>query len=136
MLLAAAPPDGLSGWIDSLQFVITLTLALTLLWGKLTGRSERREISFSGTPLDKKEHDAHVTENRNEHATIDGKILNTEKGLRTEIAELHTKVNKVDREVGGLITTTNLQNQQLAQIDTKVTRLLAENGGHPFRHQP
>ena len=50
--------------------------------------------------------------------------LEDQKSLQAVAGDLHDKVNKVDREVGGLQTATDLQTQQLARIENSVHRLI------------
>jgi TolA-binding protein len=43
---------------------------------------------------------------------------------RTDVAELQQKINKVDREVGELRASIELNNQQLTRIDAKLDRVI------------
>jgi hypothetical protein len=65
----------------------------------------------------KEEFEQHVRLNREE---IEGLRLER----KNDNNLLHEKINKVDREVGGLVASTSVQNQTLAQMDAKITRLL------------
>lgn len=128
--LLAAVPDGTAAWLDSLQWLVTFVIGLALLWGKVFPSSQKREVSFTGTPTDRKEFEAHVEGNKKDHDGIHSKVGGVERGLR---AEMHTgmnalreKVDKLSESVSALTATTNLQNQSLAAIDTKVTKLLSD----------
>ena len=43
---------------------------------------------------------------------------------RADVAELQQKINKVDREVGELRASIELNNQQLTRIDAKLDRVI------------
>ena len=43
---------------------------------------------------------------------------------RVDVAELQQKINKVDREVGELRASIDLNNQQLTRIDAKLDRVI------------
>jgi hypothetical protein len=43
---------------------------------------------------------------------------------RAEVGELQLKINKVDREVGELRASIELNNQQLTRIDAKLDRVI------------
>lgn len=64
-----------------------------------------------------------MTRRRAMHAKVD----EMEKAIRNEVkqdtADLHEKINKVDRDVSALSAKTELQNQQLARIESYVHRL-------------
>lgn len=128
--LLAAIPEGASSWLDSLQWVVTFVLGIALLWGKMFPTSQKREVSFSGTPTDKKEFEAHVEGNKRDHDGIHSKVGGVERGLRAEMHAgmnaLRDKVDKLSESVSALSATTALQNQSLATIDSKVTRLLSD----------
>jgi hypothetical protein len=136
--LLAAVPDGTAAWLDSLQWLVTFVIGLALLWGKVFPSSQKREVSFTGTPADKKEFEAHVEVNRKDHDGLHSKIGGTERGLRTEmhngLSALRDKVDKLAETVSALNATTGLQNGALAAIDSKVTKLLSESRHHP--HPP
>jgi hypothetical protein len=50
-------------------------------------------------------------------------------GSRTDVSELQQKVNKVDREVGELRASLELNHQQLARIDAKLDRVIERKSG-------
>jgi len=67
-------------------------------------------------------------QNRNEHENLFAKVGGVERGIRAEMKKdtdtLHDKINMVGREVSQHSAVLELQNQRLAQIDTKLDRLI------------
>lgn len=56
-------------------------------------------------------------------ARIYAELKTQREDLNKVAGELHDKINKVDREVGGLKSATEIQTAQLARIETSVHRL-------------
>jgi hypothetical protein len=66
--------------------------------------------------------------NNQDHRDIFSKIGGVDRGatqkLSTEVGAIHTRINSIEKSVGGLETATELQNQRLAQMDSKIDRLI------------
>jgi hypothetical protein len=76
----------------------------------------------------KENFDKHIAENRHEHDNIFSKIGGVDRGtgakISTEVTAIHARINLLDKATGRLEAATEFQNQQLAQMDSKITRLL------------
>lgn len=74
--------------------------------------------------VQKKDFELHVSANTQRHGQLFAQIEKAREEARQELKEatgdLHVKVNKVDREVGGIAASIELQNQQLARIETSL----------------
>jgi len=70
----------------------------------------------------------HVRQDQETHdqlfAKIGGMTRGADSKISSEITAVHVRVNAIEKSIGGLEMATNLQNQQLAQMDGKISRLL------------
>lgn len=64
-----------------------------------------------------------MTRRRAMHQKIDEAEKRLRDEVRVDTGALHEKINKVDRDVAALNAKTELQNQQLARIESSVHRL-------------
>ena len=55
---------------------------------------------------------------------LDHEVSGSRHDRRAEVSELQQKINKVDREVGELRASIDLNNQQLTRIDAKLDRVI------------
>jgi uncharacterized protein YlxW (UPF0749 family) len=60
----------------------------------------------------------------NEVLRLEHEVSGLRRERRTDVAELQQKINKVDREVGELRASIELNNQQLTRIDAKLDRVI------------
>jgi len=60
----------------------------------------------------------------NEVLRLEHEVSVLRRERRTDVAELQQKINKVDREVGELRASIELNNQQLTRIDAKLDRVI------------
>jgi uncharacterized membrane-anchored protein YhcB (DUF1043 family) len=74
---------------------------------------------------DRSENQKHVSERQR---TLFVEIQSTGQRLERKLDEKHSensgRLNHVEKSIGGLERSTEMQNQQLAQMDSKITRLL------------
>ncbi|HOP99130.1 MAG TPA: hypothetical protein PLK78_17065 [Verrucomicrobiota bacterium] len=122
------PPDNFAsiGW----AFVVLVCLIVGLRQGMGFMRDLRRGNGADQTNIHPQPLQVEAAFTPASEATCKERYDKTQlelKDLRDErkkdVAELHEKINKVDKEVGGLTTATHLQNQQLAQISAKIDRI-------------
>jgi hypothetical protein len=120
MMLAEAAvggvPVGIAAWLGCLAFVVMLVNGIL----KLVDRTKVRPEP-SMTYATKADMDKHAQENRKEHENLFAKIGGVERGLRddvkTDLSQVHEKINAVAREVSSLTTATDLQTAQLVRIE-------------------
>jgi hypothetical protein len=60
----------------------------------------------------------------NEVLRLEHELGGLRRDRRADVAELQQKINKVDREVGELRASIELNNQQLMRIDAKLDRVI------------
>ncbi len=132
MLLTQTPsPVELAAWIGCLFFLVAGWNQLEAFLDRRANRGARREIQPQ--PLSVARFDQPVVESlcESRHKEVAAEMLRLDheiNGLRNErradVGELQQKINKVDREVGELRASIELNNQQLARIDAKLDRVI------------
>ncbi len=150
MLLAQTPdPASFFQLCVGLGFILSLVVNVVAL--VRTGRAQKREVTFSGeyqpkgNYATKAELDAvetrisvqvggverDVKTLRGEiiangevrRQSIEGKVEGVRHELDGKIGLVHEKINKVDKEVGGIKSATDLQNQQLARMEISLQHI-------------
>jgi hypothetical protein len=121
----------LAAWIGSLFFLVAGWNQLERFLDRRGRRGELREIQPQ--PLSIAQFDQPVAESlcASRRKELGAETLRLERQLggmqherRAEVGELQQKINKVDREVGELRASIELNNQQLARIDAKLDRVI------------
>jgi len=121
----------LAGWIGCLFFLVAGWNQVEKFFDRRTGRGEERKIQPQ--PLAVAQFDQPVTETlcqtrrrevSNETVRLEHEMSALRRDRRTDVAELQQKINKVDREVGELRASIELNNQQLTRIDAKLDRVI------------
>ncbi len=124
-------PVELAAWIGSLFFLVAGWNQLERFLDRRAHRGAAREIQPQ--PLSVARFDQPVVESlcASRHKEVAAEMLRLDheiNGLRHErradVGELQQKINKVDREVGELRASIDLNNQQLARIDAKLDRVI------------
>ena len=111
-------------WIGGLMSFLTMLVLVLQVVAFFRQRTEKREISPS--PLDVRAVHEYVT--KPELVATAGelgrRIDRVESDRRTDVGELHEKVNGVAREVSGLTASVELTNARLVQMDGKLDRMI------------
>ncbi len=124
-------PVELAAWIGCLFFLVAGWNQLERFLDRRANRGAPREIQPQ--PLSVARFDQPVVESlcASRHKEVAAEMLRLDQeisGLRHErradVGELQQKINKVDREVGELRASIELNNQQLARIDAKLDRVI------------
>jgi hypothetical protein len=137
MIVSDISNADLGTWVYGLAIIIQIASTLAIL---ITINSkQRREVSFAGEPLDRKEFDKHVAENAAIHVQLFAKIGGAERGLETRLAarmdklEMESKeslhlmyqgISAIGNDVAALKKETKLANQRSLQMDGKIDRLI------------
>ena len=120
-----------AAWIGCLFFLVAGWNQVDNFFDRRSRRGAPREIQPQ--PLAVAKFDQPVTESlcqsrrqevANELARLEQEIESLRLERRTDVGELQQKINKVDREVGELRTSIDLNNQQLMRIDAKLDRVI------------
>lgn len=120
---------------DASPFVGIIAAIVVIIWTVKAKKKEEREIGPQPFKVQaaeefvpKRDFEKHVAHNTDRHHQLfeQIKVVREEihKELKSDTAELHSKINKVDKEVGGISAGMTAQNQQLASINATVTRIL------------
>jgi hypothetical protein len=130
--LSASPTAlELAAWIGCLFFLVAGWNQVERFLDRRAQRGAAREIQPQ--PLAVAKFDAPVAESlcRSRHQEVNNEVLRLEQELgslrrerQAEVGELQQKINKVDREVGELRASIELNNQQLMRIDAKLDRVI------------
>ncbi len=129
--MSAPPPVELAAWIGCLFFLVAGWNQLERFLDRRANRGAPREIQPQ--PLSVARFDQPVVESlcasRHKEAAaemlrLDHEINALRHERRADVGELQQKINKVDREVGELRASIDLNNQQLARIDAKLDRVI------------
>lgn len=133
MLLAASTPSPveLAAWIGCLFFLVAGWNQVENFLDRRARRGVAREIQPQ--PLAVAKFDQPVPESlcqsrrqqvSDELARLDREIEMLRRERGAQVGELQQKINKVDREVGELRASIELNNQQLSRIDSKLDRVI------------
>jgi predicted RNase H-like nuclease (RuvC/YqgF family) len=121
----------IAAWLGCLFFLVAGWNQVEAFFDRRTRRGAAREIQPQPLPVAK--FDPPVGESlcqsrrqevRNELLRLEQELESLRHERRSDVTELHQKVNKVDREVGELRASIELNNQQLSRIDAKLDRVI------------
>jgi hypothetical protein len=136
-IMAEISNTELGTWLYGAATVAQLGATITVL---ITINSkQRREVSFAGEPVDRKEFDRHVNEDMTVHSQLFARIGGAERGIESrltvrldkteaEAVELrrlvHQELVAVGNDVAGLKKAAELANQRACLMDAKIDRLI------------
>ncbi len=130
--------------MNSLQIIsiivstVCVVICTVLAWITLT-KTTKTEVTFTGTPTDKKDFDKHVAENKQAHEQLFAKIGGAERGLEQRTATrlekfeaeaitsrrlMHADLGKVSADVSGLKSALEGNTALCARLDNKIDRLI------------
>ncbi|HEY3860830.1 MAG TPA: hypothetical protein VGO59_02995 [Verrucomicrobiae bacterium] len=127
----------LGAWVYALATIIQIASTLAIL---ITINSkQKREVSFAGEPVDRKDFDKHAGENAAIHNQLFAKIGGAERGLESRLASrmdkfegeyeqsrrlMHQHISAIGNDVAALKKEAELANQRALQMDAKIDRLI------------
>jgi len=121
----------LAAWISCLFFLVAGWNQVEKFLDRRSQHGARREIQPQ--PLSVAKFEQPVTETlcqtrrrelSHDVLRLDHELGGLRRDRRAEVTELQQKINKVDREVGELRASIELNNQQLTRIDAKLDRVI------------
>ena len=124
-------PLELAAWIGCLFFLVAGWNQVEKFLDRRAHRGPAREIQPQ--PLAVAKFDQPVAESlcqsrrrelSSEMLRLEHEVASLRHERRAEVGELQLKINKVDREVGELRASIELNNQQLTRIDAKLDRVI------------
>jgi hypothetical protein len=137
MNITEASNSELGSWVYGLATMIQIASTITTL--VMINSRQRREITFAGEPVDRKEFDKHVGENSVVHNHLFAKIGGAERGLESRLAArmdrheteskesrrlMHQEISAIGNDVAALKKEAALANQRALQMDAKIDRLI------------
>lgn len=129
----AATPTALevAAWIGCLFFLVAGWNQVERFFDRRTQRGAAREIQPQPLSVAKFDPPALESVCRSRHQEVRSELKRLEQDLddlrqeqRPLVAELQQKLNKVDREVGELRASIELNTQHLSRIDAKLDRVI------------
>lgn len=132
-------------WIACFNVVATLVIGAVVIWKSFSNRAERREVSIVADAVGKTEFIRHEQKQDTDINSLHTKIGASERETRAMIAremdqlrvERREDMESLNDQIGDLRTAsgklsaeTNLQNERLVQIDSKLDRLIESERRH------
>jgi hypothetical protein len=127
----------LGAWVYALATIIQIASTIAIL--VTINSKQKREITFAGEPVERKEFDKHVLENTAVHNQLFARIGGAERGLESRLAArmdkseaesqesrrlMHQDITAIGNDVAALKKEAELANQRSLQMDSKIDRLI------------
>jgi ABC-type nickel/cobalt efflux system permease component RcnA len=124
--------------ISTALSMISTVIMVVLAWVMIY-RVNRTEVTFTGTPVDKKEFEKHQQENKEEHDRIFAKLGGVERGVegrfnarldamlaeaKSDREKLHFRINPIEGEICALREASETNTTRLVQMEAKIDRLI------------
>ena len=118
--------------------MICVVITTILAWVAIA-KAQKVQVTFAGTPVDKKEFDRQVQENKEEHDRIFSKLGGIERGVEGRLnakldamsaeskldrEKLHFRINPIEGEICALREASETNTTRLVQMDAKIDRLI------------
>jgi hypothetical protein len=136
-MLADISNTELGAWVYALATVLQIAGTVAIL---ITINSkQKREITFAGEPVDRKDFDKHVAENAAIHNQLFARIGGAERGLESRLTAridkfeteskesrvlMHQDISAIGNDVAALKKEAELANQRAFQMESKIDRLI------------
>ena len=136
-MMAEITNSDLGTWLYAAATVAQLAGTVTVL---ITINSkQRREVSFAGEPIDRKEFDKHLAADEAVHSQLFAKIGGAERGIESRVMArmdnfeadsresrrlAHQEISAIGNDVAALKKEAELANQRAFQMDSKIDRLI------------
>ena len=143
MILAEtfSPPVEIAAWLACAAFVVTMVNGVTKLIRNFKDKPAPGDVQREAAErfAEKEELRHHIEWNRREHENLFSKIGGVERGAaantekkfeerriehNADMRALRTDIGDIAKKVAGLETVTDLQNQHMASMDSKLDRLI------------
>ena len=99
----------------------TIAAVVTIFYGN---RSQKREVTFTGTPVDKKDFEQHQRDNKDEHDKICARLEALASESKSDCSRLHFRINPIEGEICALREASETNTTRLVQMDGKIDRLI------------
>jgi hypothetical protein len=137
MIISDVSNADLGAWVYALATIIQIASTIAIL--VTINSKQKREVTFAGEPVDRKDFDKHVAEDAAVHNQLFAKIGGAERGLESRLAArmdkfeteskesrrlMHQNISAIGNDVAALKKETELGNQRSVQMDAKIDRLI------------
>jgi len=99
--------------IISIAVSMICTVIMAVIAWVMMYRVNKTEVTFTGTPVDKKEFEKHERENRDEHEKIFAKF-----------EAMYFRINPIEGEICALREASETNTTRLVKMDGKIDRLI------------
>jgi hypothetical protein len=137
MIISDISNADLGAWVYALAIIIQIASTLAIL---ITINSrQKREVTFAGEPVDRKDFEKHVADNAAVHTQLFAKIGGAERGLESRLVArmekfetdtkesrrlMHHDISAIGNDVAALKKEAELANQRSLQMDVKIDHLI------------
>jgi hypothetical protein len=131
-LFADATPAELGAWVYGLATVLQIASTIAIL--VTVNSKQKREVSFAGDPVDRKDFERHAAEDVAVHNQLFAKLGGVERGAAATVKEyeisanesrraMHTEITEIKERVAGLESRTEMIDRRIVQIDSKLDHI-------------
>ncbi len=92
--------------------MICVVITTVLAWVAIA-KAQKVQVTFAGTPVDKKEFDKEVQENKEEHDRIFAKLGGVERGLE---GRLNAKLDRIDLKIDAITCKMDIDKTEILKI--------------------
>jgi hypothetical protein len=137
MIISDISNSELGAWVYALAAIIQIASAVAIL--VTINSKQKREVTFAGEPVDRKDFDKQMAENAAVHSQLFAKIGGAERGLESRLAARMDKfetesgesrrliqqhISAIGNDVAALKKEAELANQRSLLMDGKIDRLI------------
>lgn len=113
-------------WFGPIALVISTVAALVTV--VFSNRSQKREITFTGEPVDKKDFEKALRDNKEEHDKLFSKVGGIEREIENRLdadrEKFHQRMNPLEGEICALREASETNTARLVQMEAKIDRLI------------
>lgn len=116
-------------WMIALTGLMAVASLASTFWKKTdVNLQQPLNVEMVESLVSKEDFREHCRQNNEVHeqlfSKIGGMTRGTDSKISSEITAVHSRVNAIEKSIGGLEKATEIQNQQLQRMDTKIDRLI------------
>jgi hypothetical protein len=113
-------------WFGPIALVVSTLAALVTV--VFSNRSQKREITFTGEPVDKQDFEKALRDNKEDHdklfSLVGGIEREVENRLNHALDRIHHRLNPMEGEICALREASETNTARLVQMDAKIDRLI------------
>jgi len=113
-------------WFAPIALIVSTVAALITI--VFSNRSQKREITFLGEPVDKKDFEKALRDNKEEHDKLFSKVGGIEREIESRLdsdrEKFHLRMNPIEGEICALREASETNTDRLVQMEAKIDRLI------------